>query len=415
MDTELEVMFPRQPGGFLHHVETRRVQTRGLRHVLVGIEQPGAVRSQRPIDQALDSPNGEEAVAAVDHPIAAQPLGQGLVALVHHHPEPQRQGPVVRQLPIDIDQSETGTRVLEARDAFGQTLFTCEPHDLPRVVRLESLGTQPGDEGLGGLPERAGRLTVRVPYDLPAFWIDRRGIDAGQLHRLRVREGHVAAGMTEKHRVLRRHRAQAVVRRQSLNRRNRQLGPLRLVPAPAQDPGSRLSLRYCFCDLRDDLVPGSRPIKRQLEPGLPNAPEMAVSLNEPGNAQPPLQVENLRTGTDPGAYVVARADEDDPTAGSRERFRFGRARQSHQAAVQDHQVRRIRTASPTAGQDDSEQRPDDRAAARTGTRVHHPAGMRNVWPTTIRLLRRPFARWISAVDVPKVRANWLNVSPRRTR
>ena len=187
------------------------------------------------------------------------------------------------------------------------------------------------------------------------------------------------------------------------------------MPAPAQDPGSRLSLRYCFRDLRDDLVPGSRPVERQLEPGLANAPEMAVSLDEPGNAQPPLQIDDLRVRPDPRARLAARADEDDPTAGSGERLYLCRSREGHEAAVQDHQVRRIRTAATAAGQDDSEQRPEHRAAARARTRIHHPAGMRNVWPTTIRLPRRPFARWISAVDVPKVRANWLNVSPRWTR
>ena len=183
VNAQLEVVLQRQPGRLLHHLETCRVQAAGLRHVLIGLQQPGAVGSQGAVDRTFDRANGEKAVSAVDHPVAAQGLRQGFVSLAHHHPQTQRKGPVVRHLSIGVDQFEARTGILKARDALGERLFGRDADDAPNVVPLQGLATQPRDEVLRRFPERPGRLPIRVAHDLAPLRVGSRRVDAGERHR----------------------------------------------------------------------------------------------------------------------------------------------------------------------------------------------------------------------------------------
>ena len=107
--------------------------------------------------------------------------------------------------------------------------------------------------------------------------------DVRQLHRLRVDEGGVAAGVRQHHRVVRRHLAQRIVERKALDVRLRHAAPLLLVPAAPENPLAGLRLLRRGRDHRDDLVPvlDVHQVERHLR--LAEAHEVAVAFDQAGD------------------------------------------------------------------------------------------------------------------------------------
>ena len=179
--------------------------------------------------------------------------------------------------------------------------------------------------------------------------------DAGQLHRLGVGEAGVAAGVRQQDRIVRRHLARAT----RASGKPSTFGPtarvpLLLVPAAAVDPLARLRGLHLLGHHRDDLVPGSRVHQVQIQLRRADAGEVTVPLDEAGDHQLPLDVDDLGLRPDVLLDVGVDADGDDPSAADGDRLRLGRAvLDGDDLAVGDDQVgdrrdRRAAAAPPRA-------------------------------------------------------------------
>ncbi len=94
---QLVVVLQGQPRRLFECIHRARVQSGARGQVGVGLEQPGAVRPQRPVHRNLDRPDGQPVIAVADQAIPGQQLGKPRVGLANHDVEPHAQRPVVHQ------------------------------------------------------------------------------------------------------------------------------------------------------------------------------------------------------------------------------------------------------------------------------------------------------------------------------
>ena len=91
-----------------------------LRKILIGLEEPGAMRSQGTIDLPLDGSHCQEVVALCHHSVLRQPRRHFLIALVPHHGvETNGQcAAFVFEPLVEVDRCEGDTCIVEAGDAL---------------------------------------------------------------------------------------------------------------------------------------------------------------------------------------------------------------------------------------------------------------------------------------------------------
>ena len=188
---------------------------------------------------------------------------------------------------------------------------------------------------------RPGRVAVLVAQDLAAVRIGRGLRDFGHLHRQRVREAGMAAGVRQPDRVVRRHAAERVVQRKAFDVRGRHLRPLFLVPAAADDPFAGLRLLRRVADHADDLVPVLGGAELQVARRLADAGEVHVRVDEAGHGERALEVDHAGARADVALDVLVRSERDDRVAVDGERLCL-RARlvDGDDLPAAQHQIRR---------------------------------------------------------------------------
>ncbi len=203
-------------------VGRRRVEAGAVGLVGVGLEQPRAARPERAVDLTLDGANGQVARAVVDHPVLREPRRFRLVPLVHHHPEPDPEGPLVHHLLHQLDRRERSAGVLKAGDPFRARLAIRELENLARTRGAPGRrGFRLLDQTLRRLAQQPGRLAGRIPEHFSSRRALRDSGEARNLHRFPVGKDGMAARVGEHHRVARRHAIERRVRRKPFDVRRR--------------------------------------------------------------------------------------------------------------------------------------------------------------------------------------------------
>src|SRR5687767_7760679 len=88
VNAKLKAMLEREARGFSDLFDACCVQPGAGRQIGVRFEKPGAARSQRAIDRALDGPHGQALVSEIDEFIPAQVRREPRVAFSNHDPKP---------------------------------------------------------------------------------------------------------------------------------------------------------------------------------------------------------------------------------------------------------------------------------------------------------------------------------------
>ena len=249
--------------------------------------------AQGAVDGALDAAHREVVVGVADHARRGEPLGELGHGLAEHHPHAHVQLAAVRHAAQELGVLEGAARVLEGGHALAQALL----HGVGgHLARVRAAGAEVGglQEVGRGLAEGAGGGAARVADDLAS--LRRRGVpvDAAELHGLGVREGGVAAGVGQDHRVLGGGGGEVLVARQPVDGAAGGGGPLLLVPAAAADEGPGLEGGGGLGHQRHDLVPGLRLPQVELHGRVAHAEEVAVPLDEAGDREAPLEVDDPR-------------------------------------------------------------------------------------------------------------------------
>ena len=165
---------------------------------------------------------------------------------------------------------------------------------------------------------RAGRVAVGVAQDFSAGRVGRRLRDLRHLHRQRVGEARVAAGVRQPHRVVRRDAAEGFVQRKAFDVGRRRRRPLLLMPAAAQDPLARPRAFRGIANHADDVVPVlGGPAASGFSRGFANAGEMRVRVDEAGYGERALQIDDARRRADQSLDLRVRSDRDDRCRRSR--------------------------------------------------------------------------------------------------
>ncbi len=80
----LEAMLGRKPGGFLQTVDWGGIQSCAGRHVCIGLEQPCAVGTERPINRYFDGMDGQHFIPFRHHFIRGEVLRKLFISGSHH-------------------------------------------------------------------------------------------------------------------------------------------------------------------------------------------------------------------------------------------------------------------------------------------------------------------------------------------
>ena len=322
VDGELHAVLHGDPCRLLDVRHRRRVEAGATRRIRVRLEQPGAPRAESAVGGHLDGGDRQVLIGHADDLRLGQVLAQALVAVADHHPEADAEPGVARDLLVERHGVEIGAGVLEAghavRERFlrGQSDRATEvggplfrgPRRLPCVERLV-------DQSRGSLAKDPDWPAGGVLEDVTARRVGGLRGDARGLHRLRVREARVAAGMLQQHGVVRGRLAERVVIRKALDVRRRGRRPLLLVPAAPEDPVARPRGLRRVGDLGHDLreARGVHQVDHHLR--LTEPEEVPVPFDEPWNrglsreidhlSRRPNQRRNLRVGADGGDAVAA--------------------------------------------------------------------------------------------------------------
>ena len=129
VDRELESVFQSDRRGALELVERDRVDAATVRLVAVGCEQPGAVRTERAVDRALDRADRQVRVAQPIQTVLVDPRLERVVVSRKHDPQPDADLAGFGHRPEQIDRFEWGTRILKTGDAV-----YCKGADIGEVV-----------------------------------------------------------------------------------------------------------------------------------------------------------------------------------------------------------------------------------------------------------------------------------------
>ena len=208
---DLETVFHGNLGGSFDILDGLQHETVSVRQVLVGLEQPGAVRTKRTVDLSLDRANSEEVISFRQHPVLGQYLVHHLVRRpAHHYVQPNRQVALRLELFEKLDAFEGRARILERGNAVPKRFVSREHHtlaiDLFHLFRCQPTLVDTDDcaeKALRRFPHQPGRSTVWCPHDRATRWIRRFIVNAGRLQRCIVIETRMPAGMTQRHRVVR--------------------------------------------------------------------------------------------------------------------------------------------------------------------------------------------------------------------
>ncbi len=306
------------------------------------------MRAEGAVDQALDPAHGQVAAARILDAIPGQPLGERVVVIGQHHPQPHRQLAGLGEPAQHLHLGKARAGVLEAGDPVGQALGGGKVSHLAQLVRARLPLGERGHRIRRGLAQHAGRQACGVAQDLAALRIGRLRRDPGQLHGPRVDDRRVAARVGQQHRVGRRRQAQLGVQRQAADRWVGRRRPLLLVPAASDDPLAGLGRGRRLGDHRHDRGPVRRLPQVELHLRPAQGQEVAVGLDQPGHRHRAGEVEDLGLGSDQGAHLVLGADRDDQVAPRGERLRLWlEAVHGDDRAPEHHEVGRLRAA--TAG------------------------------------------------------------------
>ena len=294
--------------------------TRG-RQIAVGLEHPGAARSQRAVDRALDGSNREAFVAVVDRAVLRHVDREAIGRLAQHHPHAKRQLALVDDLLHHLDRRRRRAGVADGRQPFRQRFLRGEIDVAPKVgLDLGRRSPGPiarqrvGDERLGPLVEQTRGIATAVFQDLSALRILGRPRDARRLHRLRVREPGVAARVREPYRVVRRRAAERFVQREAFDVRRRHVRPFFLMPAAPEDPFARLRALRRVADHAHDVVPVGGGGELQVPRRFADAGEVDVRVDETGRRQRAFEIDHPRVRTDVRLNLLVRSDRDDRVA-----------------------------------------------------------------------------------------------------
>ncbi len=118
VNTKLVAVIDRGACRSLDGCERARVVSRALRQVVVGLQQPGPVRSERAVDVLLDRANREAVPTVANHTIVTETVIECFHLGVDHDVQSGPETSPVGEGAVQIDRPEAGTRVVEARDAF---------------------------------------------------------------------------------------------------------------------------------------------------------------------------------------------------------------------------------------------------------------------------------------------------------
>ncbi len=121
----------------------------------------------------------------------------------------------------------------------------------------------------------------------------------------------MAAGMPQHDRVVRGNRAQRVMRWEALHAALWHLVPLFLVPTAAPDQLTGRRIPGHRVDHRHDLVPVRHIHDIKLHVGIADSEEVTVTLDETGDGQHAVKIDDLGVGTDIRSDLPIRSDGDD--------------------------------------------------------------------------------------------------------
>ena len=145
--------------------------------------------------------------------------------------------------------------------------------------------------------------------------------DFGHLHRQRVGESGVPAGMRQPHRVVGRHAAQRLVQRKAFDVRRRRRRPFLLVPAAAEDPFARPRLLRRVADHPHDVVPVLAPWPSfRLRAASPTPVKCDVRVDEPGHRERALEIDDPRRRADVPLDLLVGSERDDRVADDGDRL-----------------------------------------------------------------------------------------------
>ena len=319
----------------------------GAVQVLVRLQQPGAVGSQRTVDLPFDRAHGEKIAPESNHLVLGQ-LHRHLFigGEANHHVEPDRQPSFGCEPLHEIDGLEGGSGIVEAGDAVRERFPSGEFHGSHRLGHeLFLRPKRPGsfdrriDRLLGRFTERTGRIAVRVVKDLSARGVSGQTSDASQLQRQCIGERRVSAGVGEEHRVQGGDPRQARVDRQSLDGGSRRPVPLLLMPSPTENPLTGLRISSRVRDHGDDLFPVRGPGEIECQHGPSEVGEVTVAFDEPGNRQLALEVDHLGRLAHVLPDLPVASHRDDAIAGHGDRLGFGkRLVHGDDLSVAEHEV-----------------------------------------------------------------------------
>src|SRR5438270_8740225 len=106
------------------------------------------------------------------------------------------------------------------------------------------------------------------------------------------------------------------------------------MPAASDDPVTGLGLACCRTHHRDDLVPVAGIPQIEVHLHLPDAREVSVTFDEPGNCQAARQVDYFRTSLDVMRKLRVRAKGYDLSRRDRDGLHLGsRGSECHDLAV----------------------------------------------------------------------------------
>ena len=265
--------------------DRRRVQPGAVRLVGVRLEQPGAARAERAVDLILDRAHGQP-VVAVSNDLAASSRGPARrrrpcapSSTAGRASGPRRSSRLMR-----VDDLERRPGVLKAGDALRHHFLIRQFEHAPGP-RFGLLGRRRGSPAprrtSAATPSRAGARSdcrcASFRISPPVGFAVARSI-VRQLHRFRVGERRVAAGVRQDDGVVRRDLVERLVRRKALDVRLRRTDvhfswcqPRPMIHCPG------LALSTASRDHLHDLVPALRAMRSRFSlfspmPGSARAP-----------------------------------------------------------------------------------------------------------------------------------------------
>ena len=121
VNAELIVVLDSQLGGAAKRINGQRVEAATRWQIVIRFQQPGTVSAERAVDHALDRSHGEVIVPEAHDARCSQSIGEHVVGIVEHHPQPHRQFVFRRKFSEQVHFGQWRSGVLKRRHAESQT------------------------------------------------------------------------------------------------------------------------------------------------------------------------------------------------------------------------------------------------------------------------------------------------------